>query len=81
MRCEIKNTFRYAKVFFVYQHVMKSYVEKIHMNFYGFLFWIFNRKENSYQITAAREVLLLLAYMATSGGHFSRPWGMGSFWS
>ena len=23
----------------------------------------------------------ILAYMATSGGHFSRPSGMGSFWS
>ena len=26
-------------------------------------------------------ILLELAYMATSGGHFSRPLGMGSFWS
>ena len=25
--------------------------------------------------------LVKLAYMATSGGHFSRPSGMGSFWS
>ena len=25
--------------------------------------------------------LLLLAYMATSGGHFSRPSGMGEYWS
>ena len=25
--------------------------------------------------------LFLLAFMATSGGHFSRPLGMGGFWS
>ena len=27
------------------------------------------------------EIIKELAYMATSGGHFSRPLGMGSFWS
>ena len=27
------------------------------------------------------KILLLLAYMATSGGHFSRPSGMGRYWS
>ena len=29
----------------------------------------------------ANTILAILAYMATSGGHFSRPSGMGSFWS
>ena len=28
----------------------------------------------------AQSVLDKLAYMATSGGHFSRPSGMGGYW-
>ena len=41
---------------------------------------------NLIQIVRLKDVGVLrfldkLAYMATSGGHFSRPSGMGSFWS
>ena len=27
------------------------------------------------------QIVVILAYMATSGGHFSRPLGMGGYWS
>ena len=32
-------------------------------------------------IFKANSVYETLAYMATSGGHFSHPWGMGEYWS
>jgi hypothetical protein len=40
-------------------------------------------QNNKYDITKTshNEDLPTLAYMATSGGHFSRPSGMGSIWS
>ena len=40
---------------------------------------VFHNK--SYLVCAELSNLWILAYMATSGGHFSRPLGMGSFWS
>ena len=32
-------------------------------------------------LLSKEHTLYLLAYMATSGGHFSRPSGMGGYWS
>ena len=35
----------------------------------------------SLKLKNAIHCLYVLAYMATSGGHFSRPSGMGGYWS